>query len=522
MTESMTDEQNISRYTRGFEWFLNVVRTKMSGRPWRRLGIFAYYDAPYIESDLLYLSPKQVMLAMASEIKQRDAAIVMVVDALERGEMGLNTRMGFDQFMELFDGIFPDAAKFYFGPKESERVWLHEYPSLKIPLQWLVSRPNRFAEVLSDASPVGENIGPGDAAFEDFTGMTEVLVEKLGPPTLTEEVLSKIKSVDASQYAGDAIDVVSFFVSPASAVTKGVKYLGKLVGIMRTRRKQDIKEIYNTWNERVRTGYAEENLRKFFDDTPDYESELMKAVKERRPVIIMIETRNTIYDVFLPLVLQQLVEQVGYTPPELPSRDEHEPVVLDADVSENGSEDSRETDDSSIDSTSEEKSTHHTSDSMAQVKDSKSSSDRFEGRPEVFLFIDAATHLSKFSRSFKFALKLPERYPNISVAASFFTETEPIPPALKDGVIEYMSERALVFDLHPHLFDTVTGNIPVSVKAWLMGELQKMEQIHSTGGVAFLDYYAPERKKWTLRVIERPEVRVVREIRGLLKRWKKH
>jgi hypothetical protein len=142
----------------------------------------------------------------------------------------------------------------------------------------------------------------------------------------------------------------------------------------------------------------------------------------------------------------------------------------------------------------------------------------FEGLPKVVLFLDAATHLSKFNRSFKFALNLPERYPNMSVAASFFTERDRISQALEDGVVEYMSERALVFDLHPHLFDAVTGNIPISRKAWLMGELQKMERVREGGQVAFLEYYAPEKKKWTLRVVEKPSPAVVREIRSWFRR----
>jgi hypothetical protein len=143
------------------------------------------------------------------------------------------------------------------------------------------------------------------------------------------------------------------------------------------------------------------------------------------------------------------------------------------------------------------------------------SEDEFEGKPETILFLDAATHLSKFNRSFKFALNIPEKFPNMSVAASFFTNREKISTALQDGVLEYMRERALIFDLHPALFDVATARMPVSRKAWLIGELQKMEKIRSEGEVAFLEYMSEEDPKWNLRVVEKPEIEALTRIR----RW---
>ncbi|MEM2143319.1 MAG: hypothetical protein QXQ81_08690 [Candidatus Thorarchaeota archaeon] len=498
MSGPIQDDEYVPRYRRGFEWFAHIARTEMANRPWRRLGIFSFHDSPYVESDTLYLSPKQVLLAMAAISRSPDTAIVMVVDAMEREEMGLSTRQGFNQFIELYDSIFPGAFKLYFGPKDSDRTWLHDQPSLKIPLEWMIRHPNLFAEVLSDASPVGEIVSPADASFEDYAGMIEILKEKLGPPSLSEEVLGKIRSTEASEYAGEVVGLMTVFISPTVAVTRGVKYLGKFVNMLKDRRRQEVKEVYAEWTKRIEEGYTEEKLRQFFDDDPSYDSGLLTAVKQKRPALIVLETRGTLYDMFVPLILQQLVEEVGYVPPHL--RPRRDPRSSLQDSRAQGAPTSEDT----------------ASEFMQPVEPSAPAGQSdFEGLPKVVLFLDAATHLSKFNRSFKFALNLPERFPNMSVAASFFTERDKISKALEDGVVEYMSERALVFDLHPHLFDDVTGNIPVSLKAWLIGELQKMEQIHSQGGVAFLEYYAPEKRKWTLRVVEKPTPAVVREIR----RW---
>ena len=118
MSHAEIDDESIPRYKRGYEWFSHLANADLSRRPWRRLGIFSFFDAPFAESDLLYLSPKQVMLTMARMAKSKEAGLVFVVEAMEKDEMGLSNEAGFDEFMEIFDGIFKDSSKLYFGVKE--------------------------------------------------------------------------------------------------------------------------------------------------------------------------------------------------------------------------------------------------------------------------------------------------------------------------------------------------------------------------------------------------------------------
>jgi hypothetical protein len=520
MDQYETDEDSIPRYKRGYEWFSHLANSSLSKKDWRRLGLLSFYDAPYAESNLLYLSPKQVMLTMAKIAKKRESAVVLVVDALEKGEMGLSTKQGFDQFMEIFEGLFPDSQKYYFGPKDSERDWLHKYPALKIPLQWLVKRPNAYAEVLSDASVIGEEVAPADAAFEDFEGMIEILEEKLGPPSLTDEVMGRIRSTEASEYAGEAVGLMTVFVSPTTAVTRGVKYLGKFMSLIKDRRKQEMKDVYHEWTERVKSGYSEENLRKFFDDSPDYSSGLVEAIAAFKAVLLIIETRGTLYDLFMPLVLKHLVEEIGYIPPHRrPKRkedkkiDRSKPDDFDDQLTYESVDDIAVDDLPPVTDQLIQTVINH-EDELTRVNVEMSDVE-YEGKPETILFLDAATHLSKFNRSFKFALNIPEKYPNMSVAASFFTDREKISPALQEGVMDYMKERALIFDLHPALFDQATSRMPVSRKAWLNGKLQEMERIRSEGQVAFLEFTSEEKIKWNLRVVEKPE----REALTKIRRW---
>ncbi|MFW9968491.1 MAG: hypothetical protein ACFFEA_15190, partial [Candidatus Thorarchaeota archaeon] len=142
------------------------------------------------------------------------------------------------------------------------------------------------------------------------------------------------------------------------------------------------------------------------------------------------------------------------------------------------------------------------------------SDEEFEGKPETILILDAATHLSKFRRSFKFAINLPEKYPNMSVAASFFTDREKISKTLEEGALDYLSERALVFDLHPYLFDLATARMPVSRKAWLLSKLQEMEHLRSKGSVAFLEFDGSEKDLWKLHEVEKPEPAAIAKLRS--------
>ncbi|MGQ4872380.1 MAG: hypothetical protein ACP6IT_11195, partial [Candidatus Thorarchaeota archaeon] len=258
------------------------------------------------------------------------------------------------------------------------------------------------------------------------------------------------------------------------------------------------------------------------DEDPEYKSGLGENVENYKPVLVILETRGTLYDLFLPLVLRQLVEEVGYLPPHLRPRREPRPDEdedhMEASAS---SDDEMEYEDLRADDIEGDETVTGAPDPDAiEMKPViEMSRDEFEGKPETIIFLDAATHLSKFTKSFNFALGIPDRFPNISVAAAFFTDREHITETLQKGVEEYMKDWALVFDLHPHLFDVVTSNLPISKKAWLMGRLQELERVRSEGGVGFLEYYSSDLIPWKLHVVEKPERGIISEVKSWFRRW---
>ena len=81
-----------------------------------------------------------------------------------------------------------------------------------------------------------------------------------------------------------------------------------------------------------------------------------------------------------------------------------------------------------------------------------------------------------------------------------------------------MKELALIFDLHPALFDMATARMPVSKKAWLNGKLQEMEKIRSEGEVAFLEFSTTDKPNWALRVVQKPEIEALAKIRSWFRR----
>ncbi|MFX1272409.1 MAG: hypothetical protein ACFFAX_12050, partial [Promethearchaeota archaeon] len=298
--------------------------------------------------------------------------------------------------------------------------------------------------------------------------------------------------------------------------------LGKFMSLVRDRRKQEVKDVYADWTKRVEEGYSRENLEEFFVIDDDYQSGLIESVSNYTPVLLILETRGTLYDLFLPLILQHLVEEVGYIPLHRRPKREPQPDVKRGRKKEEEFdeipmeyEDLTEIKDSDLPPVTDQLIQEVIEQQDIELKsDIEMSEEEFEGKPETILILDAATHLSKFRKSFKFAMNLPEKYPNMSVAASFFTNREKISKTLEDGALEYLSERALVFDIHPHIFDLATARMPVSRKAWLLSKLQEMEHLRSEGGVAFLEFDGSEEDLWKLHEVERPEPAAIAKLRS--------
>jgi hypothetical protein len=502
VSKVLADNRNLTEiYEKGYREFSKLVAEGLTNE-WSKLGIFSFFDGPYIDNQEYYLGPNQALLAIAEHSNQSDTAKIFILDSLQPGRLELCDKSGFELFLEKFEEVFPNSEKFYFGPRTSDRTWLHEFQTLKIPFDWIIKRPNVFAEVLTDASPIGEDIGPGDAGFEDFSSMHEVLVSKLGPPSLTEEVLGRIRDGNTSEVAGEAAGLMASLVNPATAVSRGVRYLGRFMTILMDRRKQEVKEVYEEWRNRVKETFKEENLKKFFDEKQEEQKQIIDTIRDGKNVLLILETRETLYDLFYPLVIQHLVEEIGYIPPH--RRKRKDPRLAGTTTDENEPEWDNielrydEIDESDLPPVTDKLIQRIMQSEENDVRLKVGANDEFEGKPKTTLYIDSATHLSKFKKSFRFALRLPEKYPNIKVAAGFYTSKDSLNKTLQDGVLEFIGEQAYVFDLHPTLFDIVTMNLPISQKARLQGYLQEISVLRENKELTLLEFISSNDLNWRL------------------------
>jgi hypothetical protein len=449
-----------------------MIHSKIVKIPWRHLGVFSFYDAPYIDNDKLYLSSREVLLAIAAEFKNQQNSAIFYIDASNNSDVELQ------RFIQLFCHVFPQFAIFYFGPKDSERTWLHEYESVKIPLRWLMKRPDLFAKAISDSSPIGEILGPADVSFEDITEMKDVLIDKLGPPSLSGEVLGRFGDADVSEYAGEAVGIATALINPAVAVSRGVRYLGKFVSLVRKRRQKEIRELHAEWRQKVVNAYSEESIKKLFDISFSAESKLIQSQSGCRPILVLMETRETLYDVFMPLIFHHLIEELGNKQKTKEMDIDDETI---SDIDDILDEEIELTDDKDI------------------KRETETTRDLFKKVSNILLFIDFGTHFSNFKTSFQHLLKAPDRFTNVSLSASFYTEHRRAKEALGDAIQKFINTRAIVFDLHPALFDLVTMQTPVTTKAWVQSCLREIKAAQSHNALAFLEYSSLEPDRWIMR-----------------------
>ncbi|MGD2072785.1 MAG: hypothetical protein PVG65_04785, partial [Candidatus Thorarchaeota archaeon] len=133
----------------------------------------------------------------------------------------------------------------------------------------------------------------------------------------------------------------------------------------------------------------------------------------------------------------------------------------------------------------------------------------------IFLFLDYGTHFSNFKTSFQYLLKEPDKYANISLSVAFHTNHKREENLLTDAIVKFADTRAIVFDLHPTLFDLVTAKTPVTTKAWLQNCLRGIKAAQQHNAIAFLEYNSLETEHWKLR----SSLKHRRGVIGKIRKW---
>lgn len=93
--------------------------------------------------------------------------------------------------------------------------------------------------------------------------------------------------------------------SPTLLLLKGIKYVTGFYNIVEKRHLDQTKQFLDKWRSEVDEGYSRDNLKRYFEVKAAVP--LQANLEKSSPIIIVNLTLNTIYDLFSPLPLQNIL-----------------------------------------------------------------------------------------------------------------------------------------------------------------------------------------------------------------------
>ena len=179
--------------------------------------------------------------------------------------------------------------------------------NLKIDMDWLFTNPGLLARAIEDASPVRRKVEEVDVS--DLGSLSTLLIDKMGPPSFKEDLVSRIKGADKAQVAADALVGMTAIISPTALLGVGLKYAAKFLSLVRERRKEEYKSFLEMWRKNVEEGFSEENLSLLIGE--DGLKGLLEVLQARKLAVVIHDVIRTPYELFLPLLICNLADEVG-------------------------------------------------------------------------------------------------------------------------------------------------------------------------------------------------------------------
>lgn len=301
-------------YFEGFKYSLEVCK-KMFGEElgsWHKLGIFSHEDDIILETEKSCIAPENFLTAIATHAREKKVPSILLLNARRDFQYNLLNFEVFKTFNKLTDKY--EIPVFYFGTNISNTEHFADIKTIKIDFNWLSENKEFTAKIIEDACPVSRQVEADDVKVENLESFNKFLVDKLGPPSLTEDLKSQIKQAEKEKVAADAISLLTAFVNPSVAVSRGIKYLSKFLGLVKKRRAKEMQEYLENWENNVKEGYSVDNLQKLIDEKAI--EEFKEIFKEKNTCIIISDAFNTMHEFFIPIMLKNLLsefEQESYT-----------------------------------------------------------------------------------------------------------------------------------------------------------------------------------------------------------------
>ena len=291
-----------ARLALGFEVCARASRLLLGDAGWSRLGLFAFKDEDIVRTDKVLVAPELFLLSTCLNAREAGLRPVLILRARGGGHLDLSSPGGLSAFLQLLDGR---AEPLYLGAGEGNP--LSTLRRARVSMEWLMVSPGVLAETIRAASPVRRDVKVVD--LSGVSALSRLLIEKLGPPSLKEDLIAKVKGADKIEVAGDALYTIAAVVNPPSMIATGLKYAAKLVRLIRERRREEYRAILEAWKKNVEEGFSEEKVERLVGEDG---LEPVRASLERSGMAIVIhDLTGTLHELFLPLFIANLLDELG-------------------------------------------------------------------------------------------------------------------------------------------------------------------------------------------------------------------
>ncbi len=267
---------------------------------WSKLGIIAFEDTPILSTRGLTITPELFLASLALRCAEEGKRTLLLLNAGRTHELALSGEEG----LKMLSSLVGERI-FYFGPEGEGH--LAGLPRAAVDMAWLSLNPGYLARAVEEASPVRRKVK--EIAFSDVEGLSSFLVEKMGPPSFKEDLVSRIKGADKTQVAADALYGLSAIFNPTSIAIMGLKYAAKLVGLIRERRREEYKKLLDMWKKNVEDAFSVEKLSRMVSDGGL--NPLKERLDEEGLAVIVQNVVGTPSELLLPLLIANAADELG-------------------------------------------------------------------------------------------------------------------------------------------------------------------------------------------------------------------
>jgi len=287
----------------GLELSLKAAERIIGDLRWSRLGIVTFKDEELLSSKSALVAPEFLLLSMAVKAVERDIKAILVLNARKQHALNLSGQEGLRAFLDL---LGPDGPRpLYFGV--SGEGHLASLDRARLSISWLAANPGVLARLIEAASPVERRVKEID--LSSLEALSALLVEKLGPPSLKEDVVVKIKGANKYEVAADALSTAAAVISPTSLLATGIKYAAKFFSLVRERRKEEYKAYLETWKKNVEEAFSVDKLSALLCE--DDLEPIQASLEQHGLAVIIHDVMGTPHELFLPLLLLNMASELG-------------------------------------------------------------------------------------------------------------------------------------------------------------------------------------------------------------------